>query len=148
MIAMSLIRGTDQHTSSGTIDLVWLLFWLEMEACVAVIMVSLTAFRTLFTADHTKISKETPDRGSPRYPGDGSDGWQHTPSKGKSSGGRSGEPGIDTLIGMRSVATETEREVMESHNSEFTLPLQRQGIARLEQDEKSVQNKPSQESFV
>ena len=149
MMAMSLIRGADQKTSSGTVDLVWLLFWLEMEACVAVIMISLSAFRTLFTADHSKISRETPDKESPRYVGKDPEGWQQgTPSKGKSSGGKSSEPGIDTLIGMRSIATDTDRDIMESHNSGFTMPLQGPGIARSEQDEKSVQNRPSQESFV
>ena len=149
MIAMSLIRGTDQKTSSGTIDLVWLLFWLEMEACIAVIMISLSAFRTLFTADHSKVSRETPERESPRHIANASDRWQQgTPSKGKSSSGKTSEPGIDTLIGMRSIATDTDRDIMESHDSGFTIPFQGPGIARSEQDEKSVQNRPSQESFV
>ena len=149
MIAMSLIRGTDQKTSAGTVDLVWLLFWLQMEACVAVIMVSLTAFRTLFTADHSKASKETPERASPGYVAKGSDGWQEgTPGKGNSSGGKSSEPGIDTLIGMRSITNNNDREVMDSYDSGFTMPLEGPGIARLEQDEKSVDNRPSQESFV
>ncbi|KAI9827962.1 MAG: hypothetical protein M1826_006158 [Phylliscum demangeonii] len=34
------------------VDLVWNIFWLQAEACLAVLMVSLTALRSLFVSDH------------------------------------------------------------------------------------------------
>ena len=148
MIVMALIRGTDQKSSAGIVDLTWVLFWLEMEACVAVIMVSLTAFRTLFTADHSRMPKETPERVSPGYV-KGLDRRQYgTPRKGKSSGGKACEPGIDTLIGMRSIINKDDHEVIDSYDCGFPMPLEGPGMVRSERDEQSVNDRPSHESFV
>lgn len=46
MVVVAIIRTTGVHTSVGGLDLVWQIFWLQVEACTAVIMVSVTAFRS------------------------------------------------------------------------------------------------------
>lgn len=38
----------------GTYDFTWLIFWLQFEACVAVLTVSLTAFPAIFSAEGAK----------------------------------------------------------------------------------------------
>lgn len=62
MIAIGIIRGaTAKIYGSG--DNPWSLFWVEVEACVSVMMVSMTAFRTLFVSG---CSKKSPMAGSPK----------------------------------------------------------------------------------
>lgn len=39
-------------------DLNWADFWLEIEACVGVLMVSITAFRTIFVSNTSKANRE------------------------------------------------------------------------------------------
>lgn len=46
MIIIAIIR-TSGFVLENTIDLVWIIFWHQMEGAVAIIMVSLTAFRSL-----------------------------------------------------------------------------------------------------
>lgn len=43
--------------SRGTFDEVWLYLWQEIEACVAVAMISLTAFRSVFVASESSRSR-------------------------------------------------------------------------------------------
>lgn len=47
---------------TGSIDSTWNMFWQHMEACVAVTMISLTAFRSVFIASELKgkIRKRNP----------------------------------------------------------------------------------------
>lgn len=49
---------------SGSIDTTWAFFWLYLEACIAVIMASITAFRTLFI----RGSSKTIDRNKSQNP--------------------------------------------------------------------------------
>lgn len=52
MIVITIIRISDFKPSSPTgpilVDFTWLCFWLYLEACTAIIMGSMTAFRSLF----------------------------------------------------------------------------------------------------
>ncbi len=41
----------------GTFDVVWLFLWQQIEACVAVAMISLTAFRSVFVASATSHAR-------------------------------------------------------------------------------------------
>ena len=41
----------------GTIDEVWSLIWLHIEACVAVIMISLTAFRSVYVSSQSSRAR-------------------------------------------------------------------------------------------
>ena len=55
MIVISIINTSSIHTSGEFFDLVWKLFWQQVEACSAVIVVSLTAFRSFFIAKNRKL---------------------------------------------------------------------------------------------
>lgn len=52
MIAFAIIRVAAADTINGDIDSIWVVFWFQVETSVAVIMVSVSAFRALFIA-HT-----------------------------------------------------------------------------------------------
>ena len=57
MIAIAIIIASGIRTSGDSMSLVWRLFWQHVEACAAVIVVSLTAFRSIFIS-----SKRKPDK--------------------------------------------------------------------------------------
>ena len=50
MIVVACIRFSGLRVKGSSID-VWQYFWLEVEACVAVCMISLTAFRSVFASN-------------------------------------------------------------------------------------------------
>lgn len=50
MIISAIVQISGIHAPSHAIDVTWEIFWQLVEACIAVIMVSLTAFRSLFVA--------------------------------------------------------------------------------------------------
>lgn len=50
MIISAIVQISGIRAPSHAIDVTWELFWQIVEACIAVIMVSLTAFRSLFIA--------------------------------------------------------------------------------------------------
>ena len=55
MIGIGMVRGITAYIY-GTNDQAWSSFWVQVEACISVIMVSMTAFRTLFVVSN--ISKQ------------------------------------------------------------------------------------------
>ena len=65
MIVIAVIRVAFAHlpgsivAKSGLTDTVWLFFWQDIEAAVAIIMVSLTAFRGIFGQDKARASSTT-----------------------------------------------------------------------------------------
>ncbi len=50
IIATIRVPGLKFH---GTFDIIWLLIWQHIQACVAVIMISLTAFRSVYVSSQT-----------------------------------------------------------------------------------------------
>ena len=68
MIAIAIIRITGSD-SPILVDNTWISFWLYLEACTAIIMGSMTAFRSLFTQRVTQpfpaniAQKQTPSGG-------------------------------------------------------------------------------------
>lgn len=58
MIVFAIIRVAAADTINGDVDSIWVVFWFQIETSVAVIMVSVSAFRALFVA-------HTPTRHSP-----------------------------------------------------------------------------------
>lgn len=54
----AIIKLAGGNISHGQIDSAWVMFWLQAEAAVAVIVVSITAFRALFVAH--RASKQQP----------------------------------------------------------------------------------------
>lgn len=65
MIITAIVQISAIHAPTDTIDVTWEIFWQLMEACIAVIMVSLTAFRSLFVA-HGSGAKSPPHKPSLR----------------------------------------------------------------------------------
>lgn len=59
LIIISIIKVAAAHTIGTQVDTTWGIFWLQAEAAVAVIAVSITMFRSLFLADGS--------RNKPRY---------------------------------------------------------------------------------
>ena len=57
MAIIALIRVSRIHSVAG-IDVVWEFFWQTIEGCVAVLMASITAFRTVFASHGTRDSDE------------------------------------------------------------------------------------------
>lgn len=63
----AIIKVAGGNLSHGQVDSAWVIFWLQAEAALAVVMVSITAFRALFVAhqaskqlspaQHTSTSK-------------------------------------------------------------------------------------------
>lgn len=60
LIALVRIGG---YRIQGKIDITWQVFWQYIEACIAIIMGSATAFRTLFVGEN---SRQTPEK-KPSY---------------------------------------------------------------------------------
>ena len=53
MIVVAAIRMSGIHYH-GTFDNTWIFLWQQVETCVAIMMISLTAFRSLFVANASK----------------------------------------------------------------------------------------------
>ena len=56
MIIVAAIRMSGIHYHD-TYDNTWIFMWQQVEACVAVMMISLTAFRSVFVANASKVRK-------------------------------------------------------------------------------------------
>ena len=50
MVVLAIVRVSTGESSSGQVDSAWVIFLLQAEACVALIVVSVSAFRALFMA--------------------------------------------------------------------------------------------------
>lgn len=55
MIITAIVQISGIHTPAKNFDATWGIFWQFMEACIAVIMVSLTTFRSLFVAHGSAV---------------------------------------------------------------------------------------------
>jgi len=102
MIIVSIVRISGVYLADGNVDIVWLAFWMQQECSIAVIMVSVSAFRSFFVAK----AANTPDRGSPKHTP--SDKWhlrRRPASEEYNLETRNELPQIPsaTLTGMRSV---------------------------------------------
>jgi len=59
MIIMAIVRVSGLHYH-GAFDNAWIFMWQQVEACVAVTMLSLTSFRSLFVAPSRSADKARP----------------------------------------------------------------------------------------
>lgn len=50
MILVAIVRIAGYKTTNGVVDVVWLAFWQQQECSIAVMVVSISAFRALFVA--------------------------------------------------------------------------------------------------
>ena len=60
-IILSIVRIAGAQYPASSIDPAWMVFWLQLEAAVAVIIVSITSYRSLF------VKYRSMDKKSPRY---------------------------------------------------------------------------------
>ena len=81
-IIISIIRLAGGGSGNGGIDTAWVLFWYDIEAAIAIIIVSVTAFRALFVA-HKAMKYRSPAENA-------STSWNFWSRKSK--GSRSKEP--------------------------------------------------------
>lgn len=58
MITIAIVRISEARIFHTKIDIVWEIFWLEVEATIAVTMVSITAFRSLLGLEDLKLREE------------------------------------------------------------------------------------------
>ena len=58
LVIISIIKVAAGDFINGQIDTTWAVFWLQAEASVAVIVSSITIFRSLFVPDESKASNE------------------------------------------------------------------------------------------
>ena len=58
LIIISIIKASAGDFINGLIDTIWAVFWLQAEASVAVIVSSITIFRSLFVPNDSKPSNE------------------------------------------------------------------------------------------
>ena len=56
-IILAIIAVSANRTSVDSFNLVWTIFWKYVEACAAVLMVSFTAFRSIFLSNNQKVDK-------------------------------------------------------------------------------------------
>ena len=66
MIIVTVVRISGmRHGGSGSIDIVWLAFWQQQECSIAVIMMSVSAFRSLFVPSPANPHIQRQQRDSP-----------------------------------------------------------------------------------
>ena len=79
-IITSIIRLAGGTATNGELDQSWVIFWYDIEAAIAIIIVSVTAFRALFVA-HQAMKYRSPGE-------KGSTSWNFWSKKSKSSRGK------------------------------------------------------------
>lgn len=120
---ISIIKVAGGTNSIGGVDTAWVFFWYEIEAAVAIIVVSFTAFRALFVA-HQAMKYRSP-------PANGSSSWRSWSKKSKSS--RSKDlPEIPTpvLSGVRTHIRGSQYggRSYDRSGDDMEMPLQGRGI--------------------
>ncbi|MCJ1246847.1 hypothetical protein MMC30_004056 [Trapelia coarctata] len=145
MIITCIIKVSAGNTINGQVDTTWVVFWYVAEAAIAVIMVSVTAFRSLFVTDIPKYA------GSPTAVHDSHTRlWSrkkaNTPDEMASMSGVSGL-GVRTSIGQNH---SYENDSVKSGSP--TLPRHgirvTHNISTTQRDQLSEQIRPSYESWV
>lgn len=64
MIIVAIVRIAGYRTINGEVDIVWLAFWQQQESSIAVMVVSISAFRALFVARSRNSPPKRPLRQS------------------------------------------------------------------------------------
>ena len=109
MIAIGLIRGISARYTGGN-NSIWTTFWVQIESCVSVMMVCITAFRTLIVSPRT--SKEHPrPYGRLSY----KQRWRREKKRGPEL---PEVPIVATMTGMRTIIRENGRAVVGSSGSD------------------------------
>ena len=64
MVITAIIRISGIKLAGGAIDIVWQLFWVQQECSIAVIMMSVTAFRSFFVPNAARNISPNPPKPS------------------------------------------------------------------------------------
>ena len=67
MVMVAIVRIAGMRPGGGPVDIVWLAFWQQQECSIAVLMVSVSAFRSLFVQSPAKIPAPRQNIESPGY---------------------------------------------------------------------------------
>lgn len=141
MMITALTRLCDIRVSTGAMDITWYSFWHLTEGCIAVTMVSSTAFRT-FLVGHRSHAQRNPDRvpfSKRRKP------WKREVLGVEREGDRAKDMGAlaeaprATLVGMRTF--------MRSHSPESTASVFRSEALVEEKDPWPLPGSAAAESF-
>lgn len=119
MAVIAIARMSGINLKSGVVDIVWLAFWQQQESSIAVIMISISAFRSLFVA-RASNGPSPKDFSRPRYRNK-----LYLKLTGQDKDTRFGLPQIPgaTLTGMRTVIRDGgQSENMVSRPQEVWVP--------------------------
>lgn len=58
MIFIAIIRASKMRIGPDDLDFMWMTFWHQIEASTAVIMISFSAFRSLFVARESRLRQD------------------------------------------------------------------------------------------
>ncbi|KAL8917236.1 MAG: hypothetical protein Q9208_008075 [Pyrenodesmia sp. 3 TL-2023] len=114
-IVTAIVRLSGGNTVGGQIDSSWVIFWLQIEAAVAVMVVSITTFRALFVAERSQKQESPRNTGKVKLKY-----WHGTKDseEAKEHRDRPGTP-IPNLAGAQSSAqptsSEEERSTRDGH---------------------------------
>ena len=109
MIIINIISISAGNIINNQIDTTWVVFWLQAEAAVAVMVVSISAFRALFVVDSSK-NRKGPQQSLP------SRRWLRS----RSRTAHAGLPSIPlrTMIGVKTLIRHTSHHGSQSVDSE------------------------------
>ena len=131
-IIVSIVRIAGARFPNGSVDSAWVVFWLQLEAAVAVIIVSITSYRSLFVKEKSTDNKKSPSPRDVRS----STGYRRKlwSRETREEGGKKG--GVEmptlpdpTLTGMRTVIGRARGyDDRFSRSEDFFLPATAKGI--------------------
>ncbi|CAL8576790.1 hypothetical protein XPA_002655 [Xanthoria parietina] len=131
-IIVSIVRIAGAQFPNGSVDSAWVVFWLQLEAAVAVIIVSITSYRSLFVKEKSTDNKKSPSPRDVRS----STGYRRKlwSRETREEGGKKG--GVEmptlpdpTLTGMRTVIGRARGyDDRFSRSEDFFLPATAKGI--------------------
>lgn len=132
-IIVSIVRIAGAQFPNGSVDSAWVVFWLQLEAAVAVIIVSITSYRSLFVKEKSTDNKKSPSPRDVRS----STGYRRklwSREEKREEGGKKG--GVEmptlpdpTLTGMRTVIGRARGyDDRFSRSEDFFLPSTAKGI--------------------
>ncbi|KAI9824019.1 MAG: hypothetical protein M1826_007552 [Phylliscum demangeonii] len=123
----AIVRVSGLATPTRTIDVTWILFWQQVEACVAVTLASFTAFRSIFVAEASK-RREARGKTTPSGPGRRWTRWKRSTAAADDDAIKLPSIPSATLTGLRTFIRGSHRSpVLSSVDAEEgSLPLEKQ----------------------
>lgn len=141
IVQVICIAGSD--LPDGTVDAAWVNFWLQVEAAVAVMIVSLTSYRSLFVKDQSLNRQSPPERTRTRFSKERL--WNRS-AKGEDLEHQVGLPSVPNpvLTGVRTFIESAPYDGNSTRSDDCFLPLQGRNIL-VTHDQDIVSGSSSQE---